>query len=122
MSDRIRLFCSAALAPKTAEAKRTSALHLMRSNYFWLVLSRSNLQQGFYAVAVTRAYYAMFYAATALLESQGISGSRQSGVVAAFGEHFVKTGLMQVDYAKMSLLSAALYSRSGLRANQGSEF
>ena len=66
-----------------------------------LQAAEGNLQQGFSAVAVTRAYYAMFYAATALLESQGISRSRHSGVVAAFGEHFVKTGLMEVDYAKM---------------------
>lgn len=60
-----------------------------------------NLEQGLYDVAVSRAYYAMFYAATALLASQGISRSKHSGVRAAFGEYFVKTGLIELEYAKM---------------------
>ena len=60
-----------------------------------------NLEQALYEVAVSRAYYAMFYAATALLASQGISRSKHSGVRAAFGEYFVKTGLIETEYAKM---------------------
>ncbi len=60
-----------------------------------------NLKQGLYGVAVTRAYYAMFYAASALLASKGISRSKHSGVRSAFGEHFVKTGLIESEYAKM---------------------
>jgi uncharacterized protein (UPF0332 family) len=63
--------------------------------------AESNLQQGFYGVAVTRAYYAMFYAASALLASKGISRSKHGGVLSAFGEHFVKTGLIETEYAKM---------------------
>jgi uncharacterized protein (UPF0332 family) len=60
-----------------------------------------NLEQGLYGVAVTRAYYAMFYAASALLASKGISRSKHSGVHSAFGEHFVKAGLIETEYAKM---------------------
>ena len=56
-----------------------------------LQAAKSNLQQGFYAVAVTRAYYAMFYAAEALLMGKGLAFSRHSAVIAAFGEHFAKT-------------------------------
>jgi uncharacterized protein (UPF0332 family) len=63
--------------------------------------AESNLQQGFYAVAVTRAYYAMFYAASALLASKGIARSKHSGVMSAFGEHFVKSGLIEPEYARM---------------------
>jgi uncharacterized protein (UPF0332 family) len=62
--------------------------------------AESNLQQSFYAVAVTRAYYAMFYAANAVLSSKGIARSKHSGVLSAFGEHFVKTGLIEPEYAK----------------------
>jgi uncharacterized protein (UPF0332 family) len=65
-----------------------------------LEAARSNVQQGFYGVAVTRAYYAMFYAASALLASKGISRSKHSAVLAAFREHFVKPGLVESDYAK----------------------
>jgi len=66
-----------------------------------LQAAESNLRQGFYAVAVTRGYYAMFYAASALLVSKGISRSRHSGVLSAFAEHFVKVGLIETEYAKV---------------------
>jgi uncharacterized protein (UPF0332 family) len=61
----------------------------------------TNLREGFYAVAITRAYYAMFYAASALLARRGIARSRHGGVLSAFGEEFVKTGLIERAYAKM---------------------
>jgi uncharacterized protein (UPF0332 family) len=66
-----------------------------------LLAAESNLGQAFHGVAVTRAYYAMFYAASALLASKGISRSKHSGVHAAFSEHFVKPGLIETEYAKM---------------------
>jgi uncharacterized protein (UPF0332 family) len=66
-----------------------------------LQATQINLEHGFYGVAVTRAYYAMFYAASALLASKGISRSKHAGVHSAFGEHFVKAGLIEVEYAKM---------------------
>lgn len=34
----------------------------------------------------------MFYAATALLHSEGIAVSKHSAVIAQVGEHFAKTG------------------------------
>jgi uncharacterized protein (UPF0332 family) len=76
-----------------------------------LQAAQSNLDQGFYGVAISRAYYAMFYSASALLASQGISRSKHFGVISAFGEHFVKTGLIETDYAKM--LGHAFNSRLG---------
>jgi uncharacterized protein (UPF0332 family) len=66
-----------------------------------LLAAGSNIQQGFYSVAISRAYYAMFYAANALLASKGLSRSKHSGVHAAFGEHFVKAGLIEAEYARM---------------------
>ncbi|MCX6843184.1 MAG: HEPN domain-containing protein [candidate division WOR-3 bacterium] len=44
--------------------------------------------------SVSRTYYAMFFAAEALLLSKGLSFSSHRGVLSAFGEHFVKTGVM----------------------------
>ncbi len=49
------------------------------------------LTAGFPDFAVGRAYYAMFYAAEALLLSRDLSFSKHSAVIAAFGQHFVKT-------------------------------
>jgi uncharacterized protein (UPF0332 family) len=66
-----------------------------------LEAAKGNLDQRFYAVAVTRAYYAMFYAASALLASKGVSQSKHGAVLAAFGEQFVKAGLIESKYAKV---------------------
>lgn len=74
-----------------------------------LEAAHSNLKNGFYRVAVTRAYYAMFHAASALLFRQGIIRRKHTGVISAFGENFVKTGLIEPEYAKM--LTQAFDSR-----------
>jgi uncharacterized protein (UPF0332 family) len=50
------------------------------------------LADGDYDSAVSRAYYAMFYVAEALLLSKGLAYSKHSAVIAAFGKEFAKTG------------------------------
>ncbi len=50
------------------------------------------LQDGDNDFAVSRAYYAMFYAAQALLLTKEIRRSKHSGVIAAFNEHFIQSG------------------------------
>jgi uncharacterized protein (UPF0332 family) len=50
--------------------------------------------------AANRIYYAMFYAATALLITKGLSSTRHTGVIALFRREFVKTGLFPVDTAR----------------------
>src|SRR5512142_2354624 len=50
------------------------------------------LDQGFYGIAASRAYYAMFYLAEALLLRKGLHYSSHSAVIAAFGKEFAKTG------------------------------
>ena len=47
------------------------------------------------ASIVNRAYYAMFYAALALLATIGEETSKHSGVMALFDRHFIKTGVCQ---------------------------
>ena len=51
-----------------------------------------------YAIATSRAYYAMFYAAEALLVSEGREFSSHGAVHAAFGEHFAKTGKLNIKF------------------------
>jgi uncharacterized protein (UPF0332 family) len=46
------------------------------------------LRNGHAGFAASRAYYAMFYAASALLASLNLSFTKHSGVIAAFGQHF----------------------------------
>ena len=65
-----------------------------------LLAAEQILNDSFYHVTVTRAYYAMFYAAQALLISQNVRRHRHAGVLSAFSEHFIKTGLIETEYAK----------------------
>ncbi len=46
-----------------------------------------------YESSVSRTYYAMFYSAQAMLLTKNLSFSSHKGVISAFGEHFVKTGV-----------------------------
>ena len=48
-------------------------------------------------MAVNRAYYAFFYAASALLLTLELTRSKHSGVLAAFREQYVKPGLFPVE-------------------------
>lgn len=41
--------------------------------------------------AASRAYYAMFYIAEALLNEKGLSFKKHTGVHNSFAEHFIKT-------------------------------
>ncbi len=61
-----------------------------------LHVARLDLENDFYAAAVNRAYYAIFYAANALLATGKLARSKHSGVLAAFRQHFIKTGLLPV--------------------------
>lgn len=44
--------------------------------------------------AASRAYYSLFYTASALLLSRGLSFSSHSGVIANFGKEFARTRVM----------------------------
>jgi uncharacterized protein (UPF0332 family) len=59
--------------------------------------------------AVSRAYYAMFYVAEALLEGEGFTFSKHSAVIAAFGQQFAKTGRIPAEFHRY--LIAAEQSR-----------
>lgn len=47
---------------------------------------------GYYDFVASRAYYAAFYAATALLLSEELEFGKHSGVIASIHQRFVKTG------------------------------
>jgi len=59
----------------------------------YLKSSRMLLVDGDYESSVSRAYYAMFYSAEAVLLIENLSFSSHRGVISAFGEHFVKTDI-----------------------------
>ncbi len=50
------------------------------------------------AIAVTRAYYSMFYVAEAFLLGEELTFSSHSAVISAFGRLFAKEKRLPVDY------------------------
>ena len=52
------------------------------------------LKTGDYDFAVSRAYYGMSYMAQALLLTREVRRAKHSGVLAAFHEHFVRSGVV----------------------------
>jgi hypothetical protein len=57
-----------------------------------LDIANENFSNQRYRTACNRAYYGVFYAASALLFSEGKSYGKHSAVLAAFRQHFIKTG------------------------------
>lgn len=60
------------------------------------ILRNADAQRG----AVSRAYYAMFYALLALLATKQLGTSRHSGAISLFDREFVKTGVFAPDLSK----------------------
>ena len=66
-----------------------------------LKVAENLLASGFDAEAAARAYYAMFYAAQALLKENGLQRVKHSAVQAAFGQHLVKAGKIDAKFYRM---------------------
>lgn len=56
--------------------------------------------KGYYDFAASRAYYAAFYGATAVLLNEGLDFSKHSGVIALIHQRFVKTAKLSKEHGK----------------------
>jgi uncharacterized protein (UPF0332 family) len=65
-----------------------------------LEAARDLLDKGYYDIAASRAYYAAFYSASALLLNDNIDTRKHSGVIALIHQHFVKTGKLGKEQGK----------------------
>jgi len=65
-----------------------------------LAAAKNCLDNGLMEIAASRIYYAVFYAATALLLTKGLSSSKHTGIITLLGREFVKTGLLEEKYGK----------------------
>lgn len=77
----------------------------MKDPKIWLELADNKLNHarqifdiGLFNDSVSRAYYAMFYAAKAALLSKGLDLRRHSASIAKFRELFVITGQVDIEY------------------------
>jgi uncharacterized protein (UPF0332 family) len=60
-------------------------------------------RDGYYGFAVSRAYYAMFYIAEAMLLEHGLRFTSHAGVISAFGQHFSKTQKVPAEFHRYLL-------------------
>lgn len=56
--------------------------------------------KGYHDFAASRAYYAAFYGATAVLLNESLDFSKHSGVIASIHQQFVKTGKLGKEQGK----------------------
>lgn len=80
-----------------SEARRLARAHQALEG------ARRDLNAGEAGLALDRAYYAMFYAADALLSRTGKSFRSHGGVHGAFGKQFAKSGVLDPKYHRWLL-------------------
>lgn len=59
-------------------------------------------RDGFYADAVSRAYYAILHAAKAALQLQGIEAESHAAVKRLFGLHVIQPGLVEAEWGSFA--------------------
>lgn len=62
--------------------------------------ARDMIEKSYFDIAASRAYYAAFYAASALLLKENIDTSKHSGVIASIHRLFVKEGKLDKEQGK----------------------
>jgi uncharacterized protein (UPF0332 family) len=65
-----------------------------------IAAARQLVAGGYYDFAASRAYYAAFYAATAVLLDEGWESNKHSGVIASIHQRFVRTGRLDKELGK----------------------
>ena len=75
----------------------TSLLNLAKEE---LTTAQLLLDNDRYRACISRSYYAIYYAAEALLESKNINSRTHKGIIKLFGQHFIKTGDLPIELAK----------------------
>jgi hypothetical protein len=72
----------------------------MENAHEMLKVAKLNLSNDYYGSACNRAYYAIFYAVSALLYAKGKTFGKHSAVLAAFRQHFIKAGEFDVRWSR----------------------
>jgi len=66
-----------------------------------LEVAKELLRDGYPSDAASKIYYSMYYAAQALLKSEGIDVTKHSAVESALGYNFAKPGRIDPKYHRM---------------------
>lgn len=66
-----------------------------------LEAAKSLLRENFVDDAISRAYYSIYHAASAVLLSKGMTASSHSGLKTLFGLHFIETGEIEKEFGRV---------------------
>jgi uncharacterized protein (UPF0332 family) len=83
----------------TPELEQEIAANLERAEQS-LQAAKDLAVKGYFDFAASRAYYAAYYGATAVLLKEGLDFSKHSGVIASIHQRFVKTGKLNKEQGK----------------------
>lgn len=83
------------------EARRSVVEYWMAKSERALASARAEFQSKRYDFSANRAYYACFYAASAVLLKAGKKFIKHSGVRGAIHQHLVNTGLLDIKWGKV---------------------
>jgi hypothetical protein len=76
--------------------------HLSRAEEF-LRVAEENLKNNHPSDSISRSYYAMFHAATAVLKTLGIERKSHHALWSGFGEHVTSKGLIAPKFHRLAL-------------------
>lgn len=77
-----------------------------------LEAARHLLNEGFYDDAVSRAYYCMYFATSALFLVRNIQVKTHRGLIARFGQEFVEKGLIERHFGRILRIAEELRSEA----------
>ncbi len=70
-----------------------------------LAVTKTLIDNGHFGDSMSKAYYAMFYAASAALIQNDVIRHKHSATISAIGQYFVKSGKLKAEFHQM-LISA----------------
>ncbi|MBI4670806.1 MAG: HEPN domain-containing protein [Chloroflexi bacterium] len=81
--------------------KKIQISHFIKKAHDALETARGDLERGYIAGAANRAYYSVFYLATAVLFVLDVVRAKHDGVKSAFGQYFIKAKRIEPEYAEI---------------------
>ena len=85
---------------------------LLSQSELRLEAARHLLKEGFYDDAVSRAYYSMYFATSALFLARNIQVKTHRGLIARFGQEFVEKGLIERHFGRILRIAEELRSEA----------
>lgn len=77
-----------------------------------LAASKLLLNDGLYADSANRSYYAIFHSINALFALRSIGFRKHSGVLSNFNLDYIKSGLIEMEYAKIAKEAFSIRTQS----------